>query len=133
MCLLCLLCLLCLFQGRAPSYCSTGHKATIQAKKLSQVIYVYHPCVYIYIYIYICLVRHGNVLMFFYGFHRRDSRGLVAAGNHEQKPTTETIRNRSLPRQKPLQNQRWKPLNKRNVLPATTETIFKRSSDGNQS
>ena len=42
---------------------------------------------YMYIYIYICiyLVRHGNVLMFFFkGFHRRDSRGPVAAGNHKQ-------------------------------------------------
>ena len=37
---------------------------------------------YIYIYIYIHLVRHGNVLVVFYGFHRRDSRGPVAAGNH---------------------------------------------------
>ena len=39
----------------------------------------------LYIYIYIYLVRLGNVLVFFYGFHRRDSRGPVAAGNHKKK------------------------------------------------
>ena len=57
-----------------------------------------HTCIHIhtiiYIYIYVYLVRHGNVLMFVfcYGFHRRDSRGPVAAGNHtKNKPTTETV------------------------------------------
>ena len=43
-------------------------------------IYIYRD---IEIYTYIYLVRLGNVLVFFfYGFHRRDSRGPVAAGNH---------------------------------------------------
>ena len=39
---------------------------------------------YIYIYIYVCiyLVHHGNALFFLNGFHRRDSRSPVAAGNH---------------------------------------------------
>ena len=45
-------------------------------------MYVYmYICIHIYIYIY--LVRHGNVLMVFvYGFHRRESRGPLATGNH---------------------------------------------------
>ena len=55
-------------------------------------IYIYiHKCVciYIYIYIHICIYTHMLSLswkrpgvFFFYGFHRRDSRGPVAAGNH---------------------------------------------------
>ena len=68
-------------------------------------------CIYIYIYIYINLFRHGNVLMFlFYGFHRRHSRGPVAAGNHKtkNKPTTETMTK---------------------TFPATTETINKPTTE----
>ena len=45
-------------------------------------VHIYIYIYYVYIYIYIYLVRHGNVLMVFYGFHRRESRGPVAAGNH---------------------------------------------------
>ena len=61
-------------------------------------------------YIYIYLVRHGNILVFVYGFHLRDSRGPIAAGNHKQNPTTETINKRSLPRRKPYkQQQRRQP------------------------
>ena len=33
--------------------------------------------------------KHPDVLS--YGFHRRESRGPVAEGNHKQKTTTETI------------------------------------------
>ena len=50
-------------------------------------IYIYtYICthVYVYIYIYMYLIRHGNILMSFcYGFHRRDSLGPIATGNHE--------------------------------------------------
>ena len=50
-------------------------------------IYIYthviHLSLSLYIYIYIYIYRLGNVLAFlFYGFHRRDSRGPEAAGNH---------------------------------------------------
>ena len=58
------------------------------------------------------LVRHGNVLMVFYGLHRTESRGPVAAGNHKKKKTNDGY-------------------HKKTFL-ATTETI-KRTSDGNQS
>ena len=81
------------------------------------------------------------VLSFCYGFHRRESRGPVAAGNHKQtndgnhnKPTTETIKNVFLPRRKPLKNQRRKPVLNKNTRnhsirskimnpPATAESI----------
>ena len=57
----------------------------------------------IYIYIYTYLVRHGNVLVFLfvYGFHRRDSRGPVAAGNHNKNQRRKPYKKRSLPRRKP--------------------------------
>ena len=43
------------------------------------------------------------------GFHRRDSRGpVVAAGNHKQT-NDGNDKQRSLPRRKPLNNQRQKP------------------------
>ena len=81
-------------------------------------IYIYRY-VYIYIYIYILSSSRKRPDHFFYGFHRRDSRGLVAAGNQQKtndgnhkkaflattetinKPTTETIKNVFLPRRKP--------------------------------
>ena len=97
-------------------------------------IYVHtNTYVYIYIYTYIYLVCHGNVLMDFYGFHRRESRGPVAAGYHKKKktttetikktfrattetikkPTTETIKKRSCHDGNAKKNQRRKPVLKK--------------------
>ena len=60
-------------------------------------IYIY---IYLYIYIYIYIVRHGNVLFFLNGFHRRDSCGPVAAENLKQN-NNGNHKQRSLPRRKP--------------------------------
>ena len=92
-------------------------------------IYIYtyidlstYVCIYIYIYIYIYIILSSSWKrpgVSIYGFHRRNSRGPVAVGNHAKpttetiqqtflatsetinKPTTETIEIRSLPRRKP--------------------------------
>ena len=54
-----------------------------------------HVHIYIYVYIYTYLVRLGNVLvlLFFNGFHRRDSRGPVAAGNLKRNQRRKPLRN----------------------------------------
>ena len=76
-----------------------------------------------YIYIYIYLVRHGNILIsffLFYGFHRRESRGPVAAGNH--KTTNDrNYHNKNVP----CHDGNHKTTNDGNhkTSPATTETI----------
>ena len=54
-------------------------------------IYIYIIIIYIYIYI-LSSSRKSPYVLLFYGFHRRDSRGPVAAGNHKKEPTTETIK-----------------------------------------
>ena len=56
--------------------------------------------IYIYIYIYMFSSSRKRPDVFVLRFHRRDSRGPVAAGNHNK--TTETMNKRSLPRRKPL-------------------------------
>ena len=96
-------------------------------------IYKHYYICNIYIYIYICIhilssSRKRPDVYCFNGFHRRESRGPVAAGNHKKKTTTETINN------VPCHNGNHKKTNDGNhkqCFPATTETI--KTSDGNQS
>ena len=88
-------------------------------------IYIY---IHIYIYIYILSSSWKRSGGFCYGFHRRDSRGPVAAGNHLfKKKTTETINKSFLATTETIKNQRRKPYKKKKTFPATTETIKKRS------
>ena len=65
---------------------------------------------HIYIYTHMYLVRHGNVLMVVYGFHRRDSRGPVAAGNQKKETNDGDHKKRFLATTETIKrNQRRKP------------------------
>ena len=98
-------------------------------------IHIY-ACVYTCMYVHILSSSRKRPDGFVYSFHRRDSRGPVADGNHSQiKPTTETI------------NKREKTFlaTTETIEKPTTETIqimlscqdgnhnLKNNSDGNQS
>ena len=58
-------------------------------KIMIMIAIISYMCMYVcitilYIYIYICILSSSRKRpgVFFYGFHRRDSRGPVAAGDH---------------------------------------------------